>query len=152
MARTNFANKVHGEPGAKPAKPMAAPAAAPSKMEEPEADATMNAHSHMGGEHDVSEMPIQDVVAEHGPATHMFSEHTEDGNHHVHSVHGKKHHHSDHESHGAAHQHMGEAMGTGEMGEEGEDPSPFAGKQSDAEEELEDTVSHGRAHKGMGLK
>lgn len=90
----------------------------------------MHAHSHKGGEHDVSAMPMKEVVSKHGPATHLFTQHDhEEGSHHVHSVHGEKHHHSDHDSADAAHDQMGAALGMGgadEEAAEGETPDEGA--------------------------
>lgn len=162
MARANFANKVHGgqhgpgasEKNASPAK-MSEPPAAPGKREESEADAAMTAHSHKGGADDVSKMPIHDVVKQHGPATHVASEHDHQaGKHHVHTKHGSKHHHSDHETNEMAQDHMSAALGGMSSPDEVDEDhldSPFEGTQSDEEEALEDQVSHGKAHKGMGL-
>lgn len=81
-------------------------------------------HPHMAGPHQTpTEMPIQDHVEEHGPATHvMHAEH--EGTHHVTSHHGamgENMHHSEHESHQAAHEHMGTAMGAESSSEQSPD-------------------------------
>ena len=101
----------------------------------------MHAHSHKGGEHDVSHMDMGDVVKEHGPATKIFSEHDHDGgSHHVHSVHGEKHHHTDHDSAQAAHEHLAHSMGVGEEDTEtaGKKAEPFAGEETPDEEAAEE--------------
>jgi hypothetical protein len=140
FGRASHANEAHASKkaggGAAPKKKSGAAKADqgndPKEKETPGGEEHMHAHSHKGGENDVSDMPMKDVVEAHGPATHMFSEHKEDeagaddgmeggGEHHVHTVHAGKHHHSDHDSAHAAHEHMGMAMGVG-GGAEGEAP------------------------------
>jgi hypothetical protein len=61
---------------------------------------------------DVSEQPIGEVVAEHGPAHKIVIHHDhEGGKHRVHSHHGGKVHKSEHESADAAHMHAAHAAG-----------------------------------------
>lgn len=134
-SRMSFANNTGGGKMAG-GQAKEKPATGAGGGEKPGGEMHMHAHSHKGGEHDVSEQPISDVVNEHGPATHMFTEHDhEEDSHHVHSVHGKMHHHSDHESAGAAHDHMGEAMGVGtedagaEPAEDGMSPDQEGGSE-----------------------
>jgi len=104
----------------------------------------MHAHSHMGGEHDVSHMSIHEVVGEHGPATHTFSEHDhEAGSHHTHTVHGEKHHHMDHDSAEAAHTHLAHSLGGGEE-EDTEGAKAASDKAEETpDEEEEETTSTG---------
>jgi hypothetical protein len=137
------ANATHADKAPKAMEKPAREAAAPAK-EKPMDGEAMNAHSHKGGEHDISKMPIHEAVSKHGPATHMFSEHDhEAGTHHVHTVHGEKHHHSDHMSAGEAHQHMGQAMGEG-----GDQAEPFEGQET-PDEEMAESQSGGGIP-GMG--
>jgi len=107
------------------------------KAEKPGGEEHMHAHSHKGGEHDISEMSIHDAVKKHGPAEHVMAEHDhEEGMHHVHTVHGEKHHHSDHDTAEAAHEHMGHALGVDAESEEGE-AEPYGGEETPDEEAAE---------------
>jgi hypothetical protein len=68
--------------------------------------------SQQGGETDDANKPIEEVVAEHGPAHHIEIEHDhESGQHHVTSHHGEKHHKSSHGSAKEAHDHAAKAGG-----------------------------------------
>lgn len=119
---------------------MMAEKSKPGGEKPPAGKETMHAHSHKGGAHDVSEMPIHEVVKKHGPATHVFSEHDHEAEkHHVHTVHGEKHHHSDHETSEDAHEHMGNALGHGvdEDEEEQDGAEPYGGEETEEEEEAE---------------
>jgi hypothetical protein len=86
--------------------------------------------------------PIEDHVAEHGPAHAMEYHHDKETNmHHVSSFHGEAEpgedehphaHHSEHRSAEAAHRHMGKAMGMHE-GEETADEMPPENEEETAD-------------------
>ena len=75
-----------------------------------------------GAEHpEPTGIPIEDHVAEHGPAHEIHYHHDkETEKHHVTSHHGEGedgHHHSVHDTHEAAHEHMAKAMDIGNAAE-----------------------------------
>lgn len=99
-----------------------APAKAKPAEAEPKGKAAMGEHAEPDGDEagkgtmddePDSEMPIEDHVAEHGPAEateHMIGK---DGMHHVRSHHQGQKHKSRHNTPEEAHAHMGKAMGMG---------------------------------------
>lgn len=105
---------------------------AETKVKEP--NITAEANEPEGD--DVSHMPIEDVVAEHGPAQKIEIEHDhEAGVHKVHSHHGEKTHHSEHASMSEAHEHARKAADEAETEEEKtESPEFEAGEREGAKE------------------
>ncbi len=79
---------------------------------------------------------IQDVVAQHGPASEMHSKHDHaSGMHHVTTHHGDFKHHSTHGSQQEAHAHMGHALGVeSAKHEKGESKEFEAGEHEGAKE------------------
>ena len=123
---TNFSHMKKHEAGLTAAK-KAGPAS-PAGRQSLKTASGMD-EEEKGGENDVSEQPIHEVVAEHGPAHEVHITHDHEANtHHVESKHGTKTHHSDHESAEDAHEHGKAAAGLG--GEPEPDGDEGAGEYS----------------------